>query len=126
MRHVLILEQYQPTRQALELTLHRAGWKVTLTTTDRETLEVLERKPYDVVLIDLDMPTGDGWRVLETLSTTHNPTPVIALLGQESHRRPDALNLGVKVILSKPLGRRTLLAGLRTVRGSSSERREYS
>lgn len=125
MRHVLILEQYQPTRQALELTLRRAGWKVTLTTTDRELLVALEHKPYDVVLIDLDMPTGDGWRVLETLSTTHNPTPVVALLGQESQRRPDALNLGVKVILPKPLGRRTLLAGLRKVRDGSSESREH-
>lgn len=112
MRRVLVLENYPPTRRALALTLQRAGWEVDLAQTDQETLEIVGQGFYDVLLLDMSMPTGDGWTVLEALRTVHNTTPVVALVQLENHTQRCLQALGVRIILTKPVGREALIAGV--------------
>jgi CheY-like chemotaxis protein len=112
MQRVLVLENYPPTRRALALTLQRAGWEVGLAQTDQETLEIVGQKLYDVLLLDMSMPTGDGWTVLEALWAVHNTPPVVALVESESHSQRRLQALGVRIILSKPVGREALIAGV--------------
>jgi DNA-binding response OmpR family regulator len=118
--HILVLEHYQPTQQALGLALRRAGWEVAQVATARKALLALARSPYDAVLVDLDMPTGDGWQVLEALHATHTPPAIVALLGSESSGRRRAQTLGVSIILPKPVGKEPLLAGLRAALNQSA------
>ena len=112
MGRILILENYSPTRHALALTLQRAGWDVDLAQTDQEALLALEQAVYDVLLVEADGPTGDGWRVLTTLHGGQNAIPVVVLVGQEDLRQHRAWALGANVVLSKPIGREALLAGV--------------
>jgi DNA-binding response OmpR family regulator len=113
-RRILILENYPSTRQALAVTLRRAGWEVTLVETDHEAVTILEQEAYDILLLDVDVPTGDGWRVLQALQAAHHSIPVVALIGMEGKSRQRALALGACLVLAKPVGRKTLLAGVRT------------
>ena len=108
MPRILILESYGPTRQALAMILEREGWEVTLSQTEQETFEALVKDHYDVLLVDLEMNTGDGWRVLQH-AMPERTTPVIAVLNQGSPRSQQAQELGVKTILYKPLRRKRLL-----------------
>lgn len=110
MPHLLILEPYLPTGQALAVILQRAGWHVTLLQTARETLTALQHHAYDVMLVDLDSATGDGWRVLQLLEPQGNTLPIIAMLGQESREHQRAQALGVYTVLPKPVDRQQLLA----------------
>jgi DNA-binding response OmpR family regulator len=109
---ILILENYPPTRHALAMTLQRAGWEVVLAQTDHEALLALEQIAYDVLLLEADSPTGDGWRVLSTLQSGHNAIPVVVLVGQEELYQQRAWALGASVVLTKPIGRDALLAGV--------------
>ena len=109
MPHMLILESYPPTGQAFEVILKREGWDVTLSQTDQETLEALHHHRYDVLLVDLDMATGDGWRLLQTLHLMHHSAPIIAMLGQESAQQQRAYALGACIVLPKPIDRKRLL-----------------
>jgi DNA-binding response OmpR family regulator len=111
---ILIMESYSPTRHALAMTLRRAGWEVHLAETDHETLKALEQEIYDVILLDVDVPTGDGWRVLLTLQAAHNTVPLVVLIGAEEFSGQQAKALGASVVLSKPVGRDVLLAGVMT------------
>lgn len=114
MRRILILENYPPTRQALALTLRREGWEVDLVQTDQEALLALEQEAYDVLLLEADISTGDGWRVLSALQAVHNTTPVVVMIGTEGFNQQRAWDMGACVVLTKPVGRETLLAGVMT------------
>jgi CheY-like chemotaxis protein len=118
MPRILILESYGPTRQALAMILEREGWEVTLSQTDQEAFEALLHSDYDVLLIDLEMNTGDGWRVLQYLVPDpvvpdrvmpDRTTPIIAILDQESQHSQQAHDLGASAILYKPIRRKRLL-----------------
>jgi DNA-binding response OmpR family regulator len=75
-------------------------------------LLALQQAAYDVLLLEADGPTGDGWRVLTTLHSGQNAIPVVVLVGQEDWRQHRAWSLGASVVLSKPVGREALLAGV--------------
>lgn len=110
---ILILENYSPIRQALAMTFQRAGWEVDLVQTDHEALSALSREVYDVLLLEADGPTGDGWRVLASLSEDQKAIPLVVLVRQEDARQQRAWSLGASVVLAKPVGREALLAGVR-------------
>jgi CheY-like chemotaxis protein len=109
---ILIMESYSPTRYALAMTLRRAGWAVDLAETDHETLKALTQEVYDVILLDVDVPTGDGWRVLSALHAAHNTVPLVVLIGPERLSGQQAKALGACVVLTKPVGRDVLLSGV--------------
>jgi two-component system OmpR family response regulator len=121
MRRILVLENYRPTSQALALTLQRAGWEVDLVATERDALTALARRIHSMLLMDLDISTGDSWRVLEFLQGTQNVIPVIALLGSGESGHVHAQTWGIRTILPKPVGRVTLLAAVRAILSSASE-----
>jgi CheY-like chemotaxis protein len=121
MRHILGLENYVPTSQGLALVLQRAGCEVELVATDRETLAALAHRTYGMLLMDLDIPTGDGWRVLEALQSIPCLVPIVAMLASGASKQQLAHALGVRIILPKPVGREALLAALRAVLGDPGE-----
>jgi CheY-like chemotaxis protein len=108
MPRILILESYEPIRQALAVILEREGWEVTLSETEQEMSEALMHNNYDVLLVDLEMNSGDGWQVLRHLAPDR-ATPIIAILDQESQRSHKAQELGARAVLYKPLRRKRLL-----------------
>lgn len=72
----------------------------------REAMEVLQRAPVDLVLLDLTMPELDGFGVLERMRT--NPAtrdvPVVVVTGQTLTEAEMArLNQGVASVMSKGL-----------------------
>lgn len=124
MRRILVLENYLPTSQALAQTLQRAGWGVDLVAAERDALSALARRVHDMLLVDLDISTGDSWRVLESLQVTRNLIPVIALLGSGEYGHIQTQVWGIRTLLPKPVGRVTLLAAVRDVLGSANDRTE--
>jgi two-component system, NtrC family, response regulator HydG len=115
---ILIMESYSPTRDALAMTLERAGWEVGLAETDHEALAALEHAGYDVILLDMDVSTGDGWRVLSALREANNTIPVVVLIGSEGISGHQARIPGACVVLSKPVGRDMLLSGVMEALGN--------
>jgi CheY-like chemotaxis protein len=122
MTHILLLVGYRPLRYALNATLRRTGWQVDLAQTDQETLQALDQQPYDVIVVDMDMATGDSWRVIQALRTLPNPPPVVALMNPESPSILGAIPLDTCVTLYKTVRRQALLDGIQTaLQASSSE-----
>jgi DNA-binding response OmpR family regulator len=115
------MESYSPTRHALAMTLERAGWEVELAETDHEALKALEQAGYDVILLDVDVSTGDGWRVLSALREANNTIPVVVLIGSEGISDYQARILGACVVLRKPVGRDALLSGVMEALGNTDD-----
>lgn len=109
---ILILEPYLPMRQALAATLEQATWHVAVVRTAHETLQALEQNTYDVLLLDMDIPSGDSWRVLKTLHATPQTVAVVALLGPESRGLQGVQVSGACVMLPMPVGKQLLIAAV--------------
>jgi DNA-binding response OmpR family regulator len=112
MSHILVFAPYPAMRQALALALQQAGWQVALAQTDRDALTALEQTTYNVLVLDMDIPTGDSWRILQALQRSQQTIPVVALFGPESHRVLEAQALGAHVILPKPVRKEALMTGV--------------
>nr|QCO92909.1 hypothetical protein [uncultured bacterium]QCO92927.1 hypothetical protein [uncultured bacterium] len=72
----------------------------------REALEILEREPVDLVLLDLQMPEMDGFGVLEHMREHENmrKIPVIVVTGKVlTEEDMTRLNRGVATVLEKGL-----------------------
>lgn len=78
---VLIVEDDVPTRELMERTLKKVGWRVTAVENGRVALDQLENHIPDLILLDLMMPEMDGFQFISELRQTpqwcHIPTVVI-------------------------------------------------
>ena len=103
---VLVVDDSRVIRTLLESTLKEEGYEVDTAEGGTAALTLLERKPYDVVVTDLNMPAGDGFAVLEATRSNDSGAEVIVLTG--SHARDidaavRAMRLGAQDYLTKPL-----------------------
>lgn len=79
---------------------------VTTVTDPREVLPLLERKPFDLLLLDIVMPHLDGFQVMKQISesfVSRRLMPIMVLTGQQGIEvRNQALQQGAQDFLNKP------------------------
>ncbi len=99
-RHILIVEDEQPMAHALQLKLESEGYRVTIAANGREALSLLDQN-IDCMLLDLIMPSMDGFGLLREIGTDPGfPILIISNLSQEEDR-VRAASLGAKGFLIK-------------------------
>jgi DNA-binding NtrC family response regulator len=64
---VLVVDDEEIMRDVLETILSGAGYRVDLAKTGEEAIKAYEKKPYDVVLMDVSMPGMGGLAALEEI-----------------------------------------------------------
>jgi two-component system cell cycle response regulator len=101
---ILIVDDQKSNVSLLEQLLGEAGYTCVTSTTNPQEVCALHRKNrYDLILLDLEMPGMDGFRVMEGLKTNESDSylPVIVLTAQPGHKLR-ALQAGAKDFISKP------------------------
>lgn len=115
---VLLVEDNPVNQLVTRKMLEALGVRVDVADDGRQALELLNRKSYELVLMDCQMPNVDGyeathrWRVIE--AERHlPPTPIVALTANAMEGdRERCLDAGMNDYLSKPTGRDALQAML--------------
>jgi PAS domain S-box-containing protein len=117
---ILVAEDNIVNQQLALLVLQKLGYRAVVTTNGLEALQALEREPYDVVLMDVQMPTMDG---LEATRRIHQRWPegrrphIIAVTASAMQEEREAcLAAGMDDYLSKPIRVEELAAALRRCR----------
>ncbi|HEU0102370.1 MAG TPA: HD domain-containing phosphohydrolase [Mycobacteriales bacterium] len=105
---LLVIDDEQPNLDLLAKVLARAGYEqVTLTTDARWALEHLDALAPDILLLDLHMPTLDGFEVLRRLQEVVGPQDLLPRLvitaDSTAATRRTALALGAHDFLTKPI-----------------------
>ena len=101
---ILIVDDQEPNIRLLEQLLADSGYTCVESTMDPSAVCALHRrKPYDLILLDLQMPVMDGFQVMEALKSNldENYLPVIVFTAQPGHKLR-ALQAGAKDFISKP------------------------
>ncbi len=104
---VLVAEDHSVNRRYVEAALRRLGHHATLVKDGLEAVAALQRQPFDVVLLDLQMPLMSGADVLRVVRRLEAGTaahlPVIAVTGWATERPREAwLAEGFDGLLPKP------------------------
>ncbi|MCP9487694.1 MAG: response regulator transcription factor [Gaiellaceae bacterium MAG52_C11] len=111
---VLVVEDEPTIRRAVGYALRRDGFEVEETGDGGEALAAAERD-FDVVILDLGLPTVSGTEVLRRLRAA-GPVPIIVLtaLGTESDRVL-GLELGADDYVTKPFSMAELMSRVRAI-----------
>ena len=117
-RHkILVIEDDAVTRADLEARLAASGYVVARAADAASALTVVNRERPDLILLDLGLPAGDGFLVLERLRKIKelSAIPVLVITGRsdaETRKRVEAM--GVAPLLAKPVTTEVLLAAIRS------------
>jgi len=102
--NILIVDDEEVVRLAHLRSLAGTTYTTTLAGDGKEAIRVMERHPFDVVLLDLRMPGQDGMEVLKTIKTRWPDIEVVVITGYPSiESAKQAVRLGACNYLAKPL-----------------------
>ncbi|WP_156842531.1 sigma-54-dependent transcriptional regulator [Novosphingobium aquimarinum] len=112
---VLIVEDSASIALGYAAQLQSAGHKVDVSETLSDARNALARDPFDVVLLDLQLPDGDGLELLRGDAPANQPAPsfVIVTADGSLSRAIDAMRLGAYDFLVKPIAGERLLTTVR-------------
>ncbi len=107
-RRVLVAEDNSINQRLVTRLLERRGHQVEVAGDGRKALEAVERQPFDVVLMDVQMPEMDGMEVTahirRSLNDSIRKTRIVALTAHASaESRQEFLNAGMDDFLPKPI-----------------------
>ncbi|SAL60730.1 heavy metal response regulator transcription factor [Caballeronia telluris] len=112
---ILIVEDEQKAGAYIKKGLEEAGYLVDVVGDGAEGLILAQEENYDVIVLDVMLPTMDGWTVVRNLRQT-KATPVIFLTARDDVAdRVRGLELGADDYLVKPFAFVELLARVRTL-----------
>ncbi len=119
---VLVVDDEPQVLRLLRTALTERGYEVATAASGEEALDLLARRPVDVVVLDLVMPGMSGLDVCRALRPGSD-TPVILLSAHGDERdKVLALDLGADDYLTKPFGMEELLARIRVALRHSTGR----
>ncbi|ATE62709.1 heavy metal response regulator transcription factor [Thauera sinica] len=121
---ILIVEDEPKTGDYLRQGLSEAGFVVDLARDGLDGLHLALTGEYDLVVLDVMLPSLDGWGVLQTVRRGGHDMPVLFLTARDQvEDRVRGLELGADDYLVKPFAFSELLARVRTLlrRGKTRE-----
>ena len=113
---ILIVEDEVKTGDYLRQGLTEAGFVVDLARDGLDGLHLALNGEYELVVLDVMLPTLDGWGILQTLRRNNRAMPVLFLTARDQvEDRVRGLELGADDYLVKPFSFAELLARVRII-----------
>ncbi|MEM7642063.1 MAG: response regulator transcription factor [Pseudomonadota bacterium] len=114
---LLMVEDEKSIVDLAKSALKHGGYEVDSVDCLEEASSALAIYPYDMILLDRNLPDGDGLSFLKTIRRDRNETPVIMVsaVRKTIHDRIAGLDHGADDYLCKPLDTTELMARVRCV-----------
>ncbi|HUN22065.1 MAG TPA: response regulator [Anaerolineales bacterium] len=113
---ILVAEDNIVNQKVVIHLLNRLGYQPDLVSNGLEVLSMLENRPYDVILMDVQMPEMDGVQaarqILNTYAKHHRPRIVAVTAHALQGDRERYLSAGLDDYISKPIRVQDLVASL--------------
>ncbi len=107
---ILLVEDEEHLHEALKLNLEMDGYEVDSAFDGQEALKQIQAAHYDLIILDIMLPSLDGFSITERLRLNNNQTPILILSAKNtSANRVQGLKLGADDYLTKPFNLEELL-----------------
>ena len=103
---ILVAEDNRINQMVAEAMLYKLGYRADVVANGLEVLEALERAPYDLVLMDLQMPDMDGYETTKEIRNHPQLTdiPIVAMTAHAmASDRDRCLSAGMNAYVTKPV-----------------------
>lgn len=118
MAHILIVDDETDLASLVEFNLQQAGLETSVALTGEQALELAQRKPPDVILLDLMLPDISGKEVCRRLRgdlrTKSVPIVMLTARGEEADRI-EGFEAGADDYVTKPFSPRELVLRLKAI-----------
>ena len=108
---ILLVEDEEAIAQGLLLNFRRKGWRTTLAEDGDRALSLAGEQRFDLMVLDVMLPTISGFEVCQRLRSANDLTPILMLTAKN---QPDdvvyGLKLGADDYVTKPFDLAELLA----------------
>lgn len=124
---LIYVEDNITIRQRVTEVLRANGFSVEEAATAADARRIFSGENFDLVLLDILLPDGNGLELLRELRRGKNaavPVIILSALGEEIDERVSGLEAGANDYLAKPFSIRELIARIRAVMRNASPRSE--
>jgi len=104
--HLLVVDDNKVNRLLLSRSLEQQGHSVETAENGRQALEMLRSKPFDLVLLDIQMPEIDGYEVLSQLTSDLHLRDIAVIMTSaldELDSVVKCIEMGAEDYLTKPV-----------------------
>ncbi len=121
--HVLVAEDHPINQKMMLRLLEKRGYTTVLAANGREALEAYEREPFDVILMDVQMPVMTGFEAVAAIRALERRrggrTPIVALTAHAMKGdRERCLEAGMDEYVSKPIDSERLFEAIESLVGA--------
>jgi two-component system alkaline phosphatase synthesis response regulator PhoP len=107
---ILLVEDEVHLHDALKLNLSIEGYEVSSAYDGPEAIKQIEKAHFDLIILDIMLPSLDGFSITEMVRLKNNQTPILILSAKNtSANKVQGLKLGADDYMTKPFNLEELL-----------------
>ena len=114
MKQIFLVEDDKEIAKNLVLLLRSEGFAVTRAATQREAVSLLTENKFDLALVDISLPDGNGFAVCTEIKQTQNIPVIFLTASGDEASVVTGLNMGADDYITKPFRPRELIARIGT------------
>ena len=114
MPRIFLVEDDRAIAKNLVLLLRAEGFTVTHASTQGEVIAVLEGNKFDLALVDISLPDGNGFTVCTEIKETQGIPVIFLTASGDEASVVTGLNMGADDYITKPFRPRELIARIKT------------
>ena len=114
MKRIFLVEDDKEIAKNLALLLRTEGFNVTHASSQSEAISVLDGNRFDLALVDISLPDGNGFTVCTEIKQAQNIPVIFLTASGDEASVVTGLNMGADDYIIKPFRPRELTARIRT------------
>lgn len=124
MKHIFLVEDDKEIAKNLSFLLRTEGFHITQASTQKEAVEMLKRQHFDLALVDISLPDGNGFAVCTEIKQTQGIPVIFLTASGDEASVVTGLNMGADDYVTKPFRPRELVARIQAALRKSSHTSE--
>ena len=101
-KRIMVLDDDKQVRESLRKLLQAEDYEVVLAADSSEALKEFGRQHIELLLLDLNLPTENGWEIFERVTSANPLLPIIIITGRAKQSEM-AMAAGAGALMEKPL-----------------------
>ena len=115
MKKILLVEDNDTIVMGLKYLLEKEGFQFSSVKTIQETVEIMGKENIDLILLDINLPDGDGFSICSKLKEKED-VPIIFLTARDDEKDiVKGLDMGADDYITKPFRNRELISRINNV-----------